>query len=85
VLAGVEVERGDHTSAARLLGTSEALRRALQYEAQPAERALREDTLSKIRSAIGEAASTHAWSEGADLDVEETLALCTLSGSRKAT
>jgi predicted ATPase/class 3 adenylate cyclase len=75
VLAGVEVERGDHTSAARLLGTSEALHQALQYEMQPAERALCEDTLSKIRSAIGDAALTHAWSEGADLDVEETLAL----------
>jgi predicted ATPase/class 3 adenylate cyclase len=75
VLAGVEVERGGHTSAARMLGTSEALRRALQYEAQPAERALREDTVAKIRSDIGDAALTHAWSEGADLDVEETLAL----------
>ena len=80
VLAGAEVERGDHTSAARMLGTSEALRRALQYEAQPAERALREDTLSKIRSVIGEDALTHAWSEGADMDVEETLALLGAGG-----
>jgi predicted ATPase/class 3 adenylate cyclase len=80
VLAGVEVERGDHTSAARMLGTSEALRRALQYEAQPAERALREDTLSKIRSVTGEDALTHAWSEGADMDVEETLALLGAGG-----
>lgn len=75
VLAGVEAERGDHVSAARLLGTSEALHQVLQYEMQPAERALHEDTLSKIRTAIGDAALTHARSEGADLDVEEILAL----------
>jgi predicted ATPase/class 3 adenylate cyclase len=75
VLAGVEADRGDHVSAARLLGTSEALHQVLQYEMQPAERALHEDTLSKIRTEIGESELTSAWSEGAGSDVEETLAL----------
>jgi tetratricopeptide (TPR) repeat protein len=75
VLAGVEADRGDPVSAARLLGTSEALHQVLQYEMQPAERALYEDTLSKIRTEIGESELKDAWSEGAGSDVEETLAL----------
>ena len=75
VLAAVEVERGAHRSAARILGTSEALRDVTGYQIQPAERALRQDTLAKIRTEIGESELTSAWSEGAGLDVEETLAL----------
>jgi tetratricopeptide (TPR) repeat protein len=75
VLAAVEVERGTHRSAARILGTSEALRDVTGYLLQPAERALRQDTLAKIRAKIGENELTNAWSEGAGSDVEETLAL----------
>jgi predicted ATPase/class 3 adenylate cyclase len=75
VLAAVEVERGGHRSAARILGTSEALRDLIGYSMQPAERALRQDTLAKIRTEIGESKFTSAWSEGAGSDVEETLAL----------
>jgi predicted ATPase/class 3 adenylate cyclase len=75
VLAAVEVERGAHRSAARILGTSEALREATGYRMQPAERALHRDTLAKIRTEIDESELTSAWSEGAGLDVEETLVL----------
>jgi tetratricopeptide (TPR) repeat protein len=75
VMAGVEVEREDHRSAARILGTSETLRRVIGYQLQPAERALRHDTLAKIRTGIAESELTSAWSEGAGTDVEETLAL----------
>ncbi|HUF59709.1 MAG TPA: hypothetical protein VMR89_09545, partial [Actinomycetota bacterium] len=75
VLAAVEVERGAHRSAARILGTSEALREVIGYPLQPAERALRQDTLAKIRTEIGESELTSAWSEGAGSDVEETLAV----------
>jgi tetratricopeptide (TPR) repeat protein len=75
VLAAVEVERGDHRSAARILGTSEALRRVTGYQLQPAERALHQDTLAKIRTEIADSELTSAWSEGAGTDVEETLAL----------
>jgi predicted ATPase/class 3 adenylate cyclase len=75
VLAAVEVERGNHRSAARLLGTSEALRQVLGYQLQPAERALRQDTLAKIRAEIAESEFTSAWSEGARSDAEETFAL----------
>lgn len=75
VLAAVEVERGAHRSAARILGTSEALREVTGYHMQPAERDLHHDTLAKIRTEIGESELTSAWSEGARSDVEETLAL----------
>jgi predicted ATPase/class 3 adenylate cyclase len=75
VLAAVEGERGAHRSAARILGTSEALRDVTGYPPQPAERALRHDTLAKIRTELGESEIRSAWSEGAGLDVEETLAL----------
>jgi predicted ATPase/class 3 adenylate cyclase len=75
VMAGVEVERGDHRSAARILGTSEALREVTGYRLQPAERALHHDTLARIRAEIAESELTSAWAEGAGTDVEETLAL----------
>jgi predicted ATPase/class 3 adenylate cyclase len=79
VLAAVQAERGTHRSAARILGTSEALRDLIGYPMQPAEKALRQDTLAKIRVEIGESELTSAWSEGAGSDVEETLAV--LGGS----
>jgi hypothetical protein len=62
-----------------LLGTSDAIRKELRYELQPAERALRDDILPKIRGAIGEGALEEARSTGADLDVEEALALVVVS------
>jgi predicted ATPase/class 3 adenylate cyclase len=75
VLAGLEVERGDHRSAARILGTSETLREVLGYEIQPAERALHQETVARIRSEIADVDFTRAWSEGAGLDAEDILAL----------
>jgi hypothetical protein len=75
VLAAVEVERGAHRSAARILGTSEALRDEIGYPMQPAERALHRDTMAKVRTELGGGELESAWSEGAGSDVEETLAL----------
>lgn len=77
VLARIEVERGSYRSAARLLGTSAALRQDLKYELQPAERALHEEIETRIRSELPEPELTRAWSEGATLDAEESLALAT--------
>jgi hypothetical protein len=74
MLAAVEVERGDHRSAARILGASEALRHVTGYRMQPAEDALHRDILARIRSEITEDEITSAWSEGAALDAEEVFA-----------
>jgi tetratricopeptide (TPR) repeat protein len=75
VLAAVEVERGRHRSAARILGTAEAFRERIGYAIQPAERALRHETLAKVRTEIGESELVSALSDGAASGVEETLAL----------
>lgn len=83
VLAGIEVERGDHRSAARILGTSESLRRVTSYQLQPAERALYNDTLERIRTEIPEAELTRVFSEGADRTVEETLEVLGARGRRE--
>ena len=48
VLAAVEVARGDHRVAVRLLGAAEALRLSIGYELEPAERALRERTFERL-------------------------------------
>jgi predicted ATPase/class 3 adenylate cyclase len=83
VLAAVEVERGNHRSAARILGTSEALRKVLGYELQPAERALREETVTSIRAEIPESELASAWSEGAGSDPEEALELFGAGGGSR--
>jgi predicted ATPase len=75
VLAGLEVEREHPGSAALLLGTSEALREALGYKLQPAERILHDETVARVRSEIPEVDLTRVWSQGARLDAEESLAL----------
>jgi predicted ATPase/class 3 adenylate cyclase len=75
VLAGVEAERGDPRSAARILGTSEELRRVTGYKLQPAERAMYHDTLARIRTEIAGPELTGLLSEGAERSVEETLGL----------
>jgi predicted ATPase len=75
VLAAIQVGRGDHRSAARILGTSEALRRVTGYRLQPAEEMLHRETVAEIRTEIGEGEFAALSSEGAGTDVEETLAL----------
>ena len=74
VLARLEMERGDARSAARLLGASEAQRKALGYEIQPVERALHAETLTRIRRELTDPDFVRAWSEGASLDAEDSLA-----------
>lgn len=74
VLASLEVGRGDPRAAARLLGTSEAVRQALGYDFQPVERALHEETVARIRKEIDEADFSRAWAEGTVLDPENSLA-----------
>jgi predicted ATPase/class 3 adenylate cyclase len=74
VLAAVEAERGHHGSAARLLGTSEAARHALGYEMQPAERALHERTMGRIRGVMDESELADAWARGTEMDVEQAFA-----------
>ena len=74
-LAAIEVEHGDHRSAARILGASEALRHVTGYQLQPAEEALHRDTLERIRNGITMDEITSAWTEGTALDAEEVYAL----------
>jgi predicted ATPase/class 3 adenylate cyclase len=75
VLAAVEAERGNHRFAGRLLGASQALRKALGYELEPAERALHARTLDFVRSALTDSKLAAALSEGAAMDLEEAFAL----------
>jgi len=75
VLAAVEVVRGNHRVAARLLGASEALRKDLGYELEPAERALHDRTVDIMQSALSTSELAVAWREGAALSVEEGFAL----------
>jgi non-specific serine/threonine protein kinase len=74
VLAAVEVERGDPLSAARLLGTGEAVREAIGYELEPIERALHERTLGRLRSLLDEPTVAREWAVGAGLELEQAYA-----------
>jgi predicted ATPase/class 3 adenylate cyclase len=75
VLAAVEVVRGNHRFAARLLGASDAVRKDLGYELEPAERALHDRTLDVMQSALSTSELAVAWREGAALSLEEAFAL----------
>jgi tetratricopeptide (TPR) repeat protein len=75
VLAAVEVERGNFRFAARLLGSSEALRKAVGYELEPAERALHERTVHRIERELTSAGFEAQWKEGAAMSLEEAFAL----------
>lgn len=75
VLAAVEAARGNHRFAGRLLGTAQALRKALGYELEPAERALHARTLDSVSSALTDSRLAAALSEGAAMDLEEAFAL----------
>jgi predicted ATPase/class 3 adenylate cyclase len=75
VLAAVEAERGNLRFATRLLGTSDALRKALGYELEPAERALHDRTVDRIARELTPAGLRAQWNEGATLNLEEAFAL----------
>jgi tetratricopeptide (TPR) repeat protein len=74
VLAGVEVERGNHRFAARLLGTAETVRRALGYELETAERALHDRVTERVRGVLGESRLAKEWAKGAESDIEQAFA-----------
>jgi predicted ATPase/class 3 adenylate cyclase len=75
VLAAVEAERGNHRFAARLLGSSAALRRSIGYELETAERALHDRSLEVVQSALTDADVAAAWADGAAMDLEDAFAL----------
>jgi tetratricopeptide (TPR) repeat protein len=75
VLAAVEVERGNLRFAARLLGSSEALRRAVGYELEPAERAPHDRTLQQIEAELTPPVLEAQWTEGGAMKLEEAFAL----------
>jgi predicted ATPase/class 3 adenylate cyclase len=75
VLAAVEVERGNVRFAARLLGSSEALRTAVGYELEPAERTLHDRTLHRIKEELTPTGFAAQWNEGMALSLEEAFAL----------
>ena len=73
VLAACEIEWGNHRAAAQLLGMSEAARRAVGYELEPAERALHDRTIGTLRSAFSDHDMHQAWAEGTALDLDEVF------------
>jgi tetratricopeptide (TPR) repeat protein len=75
VLAAVEAERGNLRFATRLLGASDALRKVLGYELEPAERALHDRTVDRIAKELTPAGLRAQWNEGATLNLEEAFAL----------
>lgn len=75
VLAAVETQRGNHRFAARLLGSSETTRKAIGYEPEPAERALHEQTMGILRSALTPSELSTEWTAGSKMDLEEAFSL----------
>ena len=75
ILAAVETERGNHRFATRLLGSAEALRTNFEYQLEPAERALHDRTVERVRGGLADSDLTSAWVEGAAMDLEESFAL----------
>jgi predicted ATPase len=75
VLAACEVDWGQHPTAARLLGMSEAIQQAVGYELEPAERALHDRTVTSLRGVLLDREMSAAWSEGAALGFEKAFSL----------
>jgi predicted ATPase len=75
VLAAVETQRGNYRFAARLLGSAETTRNAIGYEPEPAERALHEQTMRILRSALASSELSVEWSTGSKMDLDEAFAL----------
>jgi tetratricopeptide (TPR) repeat protein len=71
VVAAVETRRGNHGSAARLLGASEALRERTGSELEPLERALHDRTWELLRHALSDSELRAAQAEGADMDLRD--------------
>jgi hypothetical protein len=60
--------------AARLLGAAQALREQLGAPMPPVERPDYERFVTAIRTALGEGAFNHAWSEGKRVPLDEAIA-----------
>jgi len=72
-LAAVSAAQGEGTSAARLLGTAQALREGLGAPLPPVDRAGHDAVVAACRSALGEAAFTAAWAGGAARPWQEVV------------
>ena len=70
-LAAVALMNGQAAEAAALLGTAEALRRAIGTVVPPCERALREQTIAGASAALGEAEYNAAVRRGMQASVDE--------------
>ena len=66
--------QGEFTWAARLLGTTEALREALGTPLPPVERAAYERSVAATRAQLGEKPFAAAWARGRTMTPEQALA-----------
>jgi tetratricopeptide (TPR) repeat protein len=82
IAAALLLARGDPYVAALLCSADEALRRVHGFELDLPEAQLFGDTLTVLRSALGDAGLDEAWAAGADLDLDAAvdLALAALGG-----
>ena len=74
-LARTAVAQGEHRRAVLLLGAAQAVREDLGAPVPPAERPGRDADLAAARSALGDAAFSDAWTEGAGLPLERAVAV----------
>ena len=72
-LAAVAAKGGAWERAARLAGAAEALRDAIGFELEPADRAFRERYLAEVRERLGEAGLEAALAEGRALTLEQAV------------
>jgi predicted ATPase len=73
--AGAVALRGEATTAARLLSSSEALREEMGLSERPWLAAENQKTLATIHAQLSEAAFAEAWEEGQKLSLEAAVAL----------
>ena len=71
VVAAVKARLDDLSSAARLLGASEALRERTGCELEPLERALHDRTSQLLGKALPDSELRAAWAEGAEMDLKD--------------
>jgi DNA-binding CsgD family transcriptional regulator/tetratricopeptide (TPR) repeat protein len=74
-LASIVASQGEFVWAAQLWGAAEALREAIAMSIPPVDRAAYEQTVTIIRSQLGEKALNLAWAEGRTMTPEQVLAM----------
>ncbi len=72
-LAGVEESRGRPSRAAQLLGTAEAVRRAIGVPLPPADREEHDRTVSALRNDLGGDKYEAARTEGAAMTLDQVI------------